>query len=115
VPQLVLPDDQSVLVLPATARLTTVAFSQKLKMWLSDCDETEPPTCRITDCAPAHATRWNSSPQRRARTCGVGPELSTIAGGVLAVFSSSVDLQELPGVSIAMVALRLLVGRREGV
>ena len=44
VPQVVLPEDQSVARLSATARLTTVAFSQKVEIQMPDWLLTEPPT-----------------------------------------------------------------------
>ena len=44
VPQAVLPEDQSVALLPATARLFTVALSQKVEIQMPDWLLTEPPT-----------------------------------------------------------------------
>jgi hypothetical protein len=44
VPQVVLPEDQSVALLPATARLTTVALLQKVEIQMPDWLLTEPPT-----------------------------------------------------------------------
>ena len=67
VPQAVLPEDQSVALLPAMARLTTVALSQKVEIQVPDWLLTEPPTWSTRGCPSAVVTIAYSKAQRTAR------------------------------------------------
>ena len=63
VPQVVLPEDQSVVRLPSMARLTTVAFSQKVEIQVPDWLLTEPPTWSTWGCAIARLNALSSRTQ----------------------------------------------------
>ena len=67
VPQVVLPEDQSMARLPSMARLTTVAFSQKVEIQVPDWLLTEPPTWSTRGCPSAIVTIAYSKAQRTAR------------------------------------------------
>ena len=70
VPQVVLPEDQSVALLPATARLTTVALSQKVEIQVPDWLLTEPPTWSTWGCPSAVVTIAYSKAHQTDRIFG---------------------------------------------
>ena len=69
-PQVVLPKDQSVAMLPATARLTSVAPSQKLGNKVLETLLPEPPSWMTLDELAAQTTMQYSKAQRIARIEG---------------------------------------------